>query len=61
MDLPGTVEQNNPLFCSELVLLLFTIEISKDRISDLMIGLLAEGLTINPYALYGLISAFLPS
>lgn len=64
VDLPACVEQN-PLFCSKLVLLLFTIEISKDKISagasDVMLGLLVEGLTNNLYALYGLISVFLPS
>jgi hypothetical protein len=47
------------------VSLLFTIEISKDRISegasDVILGILVAGLTNNPYVLYGLISAFLPS
>lgn len=61
--LPGRIEQN-AFFCSKLVLVLFAMEISKDSISevasDVMLFLLAQGLTINPYALYGLISAFLP-
>lgn len=65
LDLPASVEQN-PLFGSKLVPLLFTIEISNDSISpgaasDVILGFLVEGVTNNPYAPHGLISAFLPS